>query len=64
MAQTSTPASLPPHVAAFNQKVADLVKATAPNELADVLSHPGSLLRAGADDNQNQNQGGRSRALE
>jgi hypothetical protein len=58
MAQTTTSPATPPHVSAFNQKVADLVKATSPHELADVLQHPASLLRA-ASDNVNQNQGGR-----
>lgn len=55
MSDTTTPAA----VTTFNSKVADLVKQAQPNDLAEILKHPSSLLRAA--DNQNQNQGGRSR---
>jgi hypothetical protein len=51
---------VPPHVTAFNARVAELIKTAQPNEIADLISHPGSLLRTAADDNQNQNQGGKS----
>jgi hypothetical protein len=57
-----SPPAAPAHVAAFNQKVADLVKATSSHELVDVLTHPGSLLRSAAADNQNQN--GKSASLQ
>ena len=56
------PTATPAHVAAFNQKVADLVKSTSASDLVDVLTHPGSLLRSAAADNQNQN--GKSAALQ
>jgi hypothetical protein len=53
------PAPLPPHVEAFNTKVAELLKTAKPHELVDILGHRSSLLRRAADDNQNQNQGSR-----
>jgi hypothetical protein len=56
MAQSNTSTNgVPPHVAAFNQKVADLVKTTSASDMADVLTHPGSLLKSAAMDNINQN---------
>jgi hypothetical protein len=54
---TSTTTPVPPHVAAFNTKVAELIKGAQPSEIADLISHPGSLLKTAAADNQNQNQG-------
>ena len=60
MADSTAP--VPPHVAAFNAKVGDLVKQAQPNEIADIVSHPGSLLKTAAADNVNQNQGGRQLA--
>lgn len=58
MADTTSTA-VPASVQAFNSKVADLIKAAQPSDLADILNHPSSLLRSAAADNQNQNQGGK-----
>jgi hypothetical protein len=55
---------VPPHVAAFNSKVSDLLKQVKPEELTDVLHNSSSLLRSAAADNQNQNQGGKLRERE
>jgi hypothetical protein len=47
----------PAHVAAFNDKVAELIKGAPASQISDLISHPGSLLKTAAMDNQNQNQG-------
>lgn len=54
-----TPSETPSHVEQFNNKVGELLKSVQPHEMTDILSHPSSLLRKAAADNQNQNQGGR-----
>jgi len=59
MAET-TSKPVPASVQAFNSKVADLIKAAQPSDLAEIMSHPSSLLKSAAADNNNQNQGRRA----
>jgi hypothetical protein len=53
------PSTTPSHVVQFNQRLQDLLRTVQPHEVADLMSHPDSMLRNLAADNQNQNQGGR-----
>jgi hypothetical protein len=46
--------TIPPHVAAFNAKIVELIKTAQPNEIVDLFKHDGSLLAAGDNNNQNQ----------
>lgn len=48
------PAKIPPHVAAFNAKIMELIHTAQPHEIADLFQHDGSLLAS--KDNNNQNQ--------
>jgi hypothetical protein len=59
MSERAPSSTTPPHVTAFNQRLQDLLRTVQPTEMVDLMSHPDSLLRNVAADNQNQNQGGR-----